>query len=610
MKSRYISSTTGRMPAIAAPTPRPIIARLGDRRVAHAVAEAVVQPAGETEDVAAGRRRRCRRRTRARRSASSTSSALRIASIMRNTGASADGGGGSASAGRAAHDEAVQRRDGGLAAGRVRRLRRPASRSRATDSARGASASSPTPAWRRRGRVRRASGSRAAHSCTSSGGAVALRVTFVVAVPPVGGGLDDHRARRRRAHHGARRPSPPRSRRRRCRRPRRDDAVSGGPAFERRRVLRSRGGELGVAVVLAEEDHRRCQTAARLTASWKAPCATAPSPKNATATLPSFRSCAAVAAPTAIGRPAATIPLAPKIPSVGSAMCIDPPRPRLVPASLAISSANIPAGSRPLARQCPWPAVGRGDHVGGTERPARTDGASPPGRSTGGRSRGPRRRGRAHGDALLEAPDHQHPPMHLEQVAIEKRRSAEVDGHGRVLYWSEGGSRWPTEIDIPEHFPESGDVAGRRVVMTGGGAGLGRVLAHAFSRRAPPSRWSRGPPTTSNRSRRSSRARRSSSGRRDRRGDNEAVADAAVDEWGGLDAWICNAGDLSRRGRPARDAPRVWREVLEVNLTGAFLGARAAARVMGRAVAHLHRFGARRTTARQGSRRTARRRPG
>ncbi len=96
-------------------------------------------------------------------------------------------------------------------------------------------------------------------------------------------------------------------------------------------------------------------TAARFTASWNAPWATAPSPKNATATLRSARSWAAVAAPTAIGSPAATIPLAPKIPMFGSAMCIEPPRPRFVPWSLPISSANIPSGSRPLARQWPWP---------------------------------------------------------------------------------------------------------------------------------------------------------------------------------------------------------------------------------------------------------------
>ncbi len=36
-------------------------------------------------------------------------------------------------------------------------------------------------------------------------------------------------------------------------------------------------------------------------------------------------------------------------------MCIEPPRPRFVPRSFPISSANIPSGSRPLARQWPWP---------------------------------------------------------------------------------------------------------------------------------------------------------------------------------------------------------------------------------------------------------------
>ena len=36
-------------------------------------------------------------------------------------------------------------------------------------------------------------------------------------------------------------------------------------------------------------------------------------------------------------------------------MCIEPPRPRLVPSSLPISSANIPSGARPFARQWPWP---------------------------------------------------------------------------------------------------------------------------------------------------------------------------------------------------------------------------------------------------------------
>ena len=62
---------------------------------------------------------------------------------------------------------------------------------------------------------------------------------------------------------------------------------------------------------------------------------------------------------------------------------------------------------------------------------------------------------------------------------------------------------------------------------------------------------------------------------------NESVADAVVAEWGGLDVWISNAGISPVVGGPRQTDAEVWRQVLEVNLTGAFLGARAAARVMG-----------------------------
>ena len=37
------------------------------------------------------------------------------------------------------------------------------------------------------------------------------------------------------------------------------------------------------------------------------------------------------------------------------------------------------------------------------------------------------------------------------------------------------------EIEIPRVFPRGGDVAGKRVVITGASRGLGRLLAHAFS---------------------------------------------------------------------------------------------------------------------------------
>jgi len=137
-------------------------------------------------------------------------------------------------------------------------------------------------------------------------------------------------------------------------------------------------------------------------------------------------------------------------------------------------------------------------------------------------------------------------------------------------------------IHIPETFPEPGHVAGKRVVITGAGRGLGALLAHAFSRAgASVALVARtesdlkvvagelpGPALTV-------------SGDVTDEDFNEAVADAAVAEWGGLDVWISNAG-ISPIVAGPRDTPvATWRRVVDVNLTAAFLGARAAARVMG-----------------------------
>ncbi|HZQ27390.1 MAG TPA: SDR family oxidoreductase, partial [Acidimicrobiales bacterium] len=63
--------------------------------------------------------------------------------------------------------------------------------------------------------------------------------------------------------------------------------------------------------------------------------------------------------------------------------------------------------------------------------------------------------------------------------------------------------------------------------------------------------------------------------------DNERIADRVVAEWGGLDVWVANAGVSPVVGGPLDISPEVWAGVIEVNLTGVFLGARAAARVMG-----------------------------
>jgi NAD(P)-dependent dehydrogenase (short-subunit alcohol dehydrogenase family) len=137
-------------------------------------------------------------------------------------------------------------------------------------------------------------------------------------------------------------------------------------------------------------------------------------------------------------------------------------------------------------------------------------------------------------------------------------------------------------IEIPDSFPSVEDVSGRRVVVTGAGRGLGELIAHAFSLAG---------------------ASVALVGRTERDlkavadtlpgptlqfcGDvrdadfNEAVADGTVSEWGGVDVWIGNAGISPVVAGPLGTDPEVWRDVIDVNLTGAFLGARAAARVMG-----------------------------
>ena len=124
-------------------------------------------------------------------------------------------------------------------------------------------------------------------------------------------------------------------------------------------------------------------------------------------------------------------------------------------------------------------------------------------------------------------------------------------------------------------------MTGKRVVITGASRGLGRLLAQAFSQGGA----------------RVALVARTESDLKAVAGElpgpsvvfsgdvtddafNEVVADATVAEWGGVDIWICNAGISPIRAGPLETDPSAWREILDVNLTGAFLGARAAARVM------------------------------
>lgn len=128
---------------------------------------------------------------------------------------------------------------------------------------------------------------------------------------------------------------------------------------------------------------------------------------------------------------------------------------------------------------------------------------------------------------------------------------------------------------------ECGDVAGRRVVITGAGRGLGAVLATAFDAAGAQLGLVA----------RSEDALRDVAGTLQNRpfvaaGDvrdpefNASVATGMIDRFGGVDVWIANAGVSSADVPVAMMDPEAWGDIIDTNLTGTFLGAQAAARVM------------------------------
>jgi len=137
-------------------------------------------------------------------------------------------------------------------------------------------------------------------------------------------------------------------------------------------------------------------------------------------------------------------------------------------------------------------------------------------------------------------------------------------------------------IDIPESFPDPGAARGKRMVITGAGRGLGSLLAHAFSHAgASVALVARTEKDLEAVAEALPGRTLVLSGDVTDEDFNEAVADATAAEWGGLDVWISNAGISPIVAGPRETDASAWRQVLEVNLTGAFLGARAAARVTG-----------------------------
>jgi len=171
----------------------------------------------------------------------------------------------------------------------------------------------------------------------------------------------------------------------------------------------------------------------------------------------------------------------------------------------------------------------------------------------------------------LEPADQQHAAVQLQQLGSVGRHGACSVLTGTTM----------AQIEVPPSFPAAGAVAGKRVVLTGASRGLGELIAHMFSRAgakvalvartegdlAAVADTLPGP------------VLRFSGDVRDA-SFNETVAQRTASEWGGVDVWICNAGISPIVAGPRETDPAVWRAVIDVNLTGAFLGARAAARVM------------------------------
>ena len=121
------------------------------------------------------------------------------------------------------------------------------------------------------------------------------------------------------------------------------------------------------------------------------------------------------------------------------------------------------------------------------------------------------------------------------------------------------GSDMSEQIEIPPLLPRGGDVQGKRVVLTGAEP-RPRPAARARASRRPArvvALVARTEADLKERRRRAARARRSCAPATSTdEAFNEAVADATVAEWGGVDVWISNAGISPIVAGPRRDRPR------------------------------------------------------
>ncbi len=163
------------------------------------------------------------------------------------------------------------------------------------------------------------------------------------------------------------------------------------------------------------------QSCARFIDSWKAPVFVAPSPKKGTAMRGSPRILKASAAPAIIGSPPPTTAFAPMFPRCTSYRCIDPPNPPEQPSSLAVHLRHHRVDRCALGDRVRVRAMGRRDHVVGSQRG--TDAAGD--RFLANRDVEEARQltcAEALLDLLLEAPDHEHLAKQLAQASVGQRR--------------------------------------------------------------------------------------------------------------------------------------------------------------------------------------------
>ena len=118
-----------------------------------------------------------------------------------------------------------------------------------------------------------------------------------------------------------------------------------------------------------------------------------------------------------------------------------------------------------------------------------------------------------------------------------------------------------------------GGLTGRRVVITGAGRGLGSVLAAAFDAAdASLALVARSKPALEGLAGRLAGDHLVCAG--DVRDElfNETVAEQMTERFGGVDVWIANAGVSREDADITRLPAAAWREGIDTNLTGTFLG--------------------------------------